>query len=88
MSAAGAPVTTAVLARRGLDRTELVMWACLPALLWHQTEEWVWPGGFLPFFNREVLGGRSDEFPITRRLGFLINFHVTLIKNGIKRIIL
>lgn len=43
------------------------------ALLFHQTEEWVWPGGFLPWINREVMGSDDDEFPIDRRLGFLIN---------------
>jgi hypothetical protein len=43
------------------------------ALLWHQTEEWVWPGSFLPWINREVLGSEDDEFPIDRRLGFAIN---------------
>ena len=41
-------------------------WLAGPALLYHQTEEWVWPGGFLPWFNRSVMGG-TDEFPITRR---------------------
>lgn len=45
----------------------------LAALLWHQTEEWVWPGGFLPWINREVLGSGIDEFPIDRRAGFVIN---------------
>ncbi len=45
----------------------------LAALLAHQTEEWVWPGGFLPWINREVLGGDADEFPIDRRAGFIIN---------------
>ena len=45
----------------------------LAALLWHQTEEWVWPGSFLPWINREVLGSDEDEFPIDRRLGFAIN---------------
>ena len=33
----------------------------------------MWPGGFLPLFNRQALGGGSDEFPITRRFGFPIN---------------
>jgi hypothetical protein len=50
-----------------------IHWAPLPALLWHQTEEWVLPGGFLPWFNREVAGSGADEFPITRRDGLLIN---------------
>lgn len=45
----------------------------LAALLWHQTEEWVWPGGFLPWINREVLGSDADEFPLDRRSGFVIN---------------
>ncbi|MHB1571831.1 MAG: HXXEE domain-containing protein [Solirubrobacteraceae bacterium] len=45
----------------------------LAALLWHQTEEWVCPGSFLPWINREVLGSDQDEFPIDRRLGFIIN---------------
>lgn len=45
----------------------------LAALLWHQTEEWVWPGGFLPWINREVLGADDDEFPLDRRSGFVIN---------------
>jgi hypothetical protein len=45
----------------------------LAALLWHQAEEWVWPGGFLPWVNREVLGSNRDEFPIDRRTGFAIN---------------
>jgi len=44
----------------------------LAALLAHQTEEWVWPGGFLPWINQEVMGG-DEEFPIDRTAGFLIN---------------
>lgn len=45
----------------------------LAALLWHQTEEWVWLGSFLPWINRAVIGSDEDEFPIDRRIGFLIN---------------
>lgn len=45
----------------------------LAALLWHQSEEWVWPGGFLPWINHEVLGSADAEFPIDRSLGFAIN---------------
>jgi hypothetical protein len=75
VSAAGAPVTTAaLLARRDdMEALDVLMWAALPVLLWHQTEEWVWPGGFMPFFNREVLDCDDDEFPISRRAGFVIN---------------
>jgi Protein of unknown function with HXXEE motif len=59
------PVTAIAVRRPGLRP--------LAALLWHQTEEWVWPGSFLPWINREVLGSSEDEFPIDRRLGFVIN---------------
>lgn len=45
----------------------------MAALLWHQTEEWVWPGGFLPWINREVLKSVDEEFPLDRRNGFVIN---------------
>ena len=45
----------------------------LAGLLRHQTEDWVWPGGFLPWINREVIGSGQDEFPLDRRLGFAIN---------------
>ena len=64
-AAALAPVTAAAT-----ERPEL---RPLAALLWHQTEEWVWPGSFLPWINREILGSDVDEFPIDRRLGFAIN---------------
>jgi hypothetical protein len=66
----GAAALAPVSAAAATSRPEL---RPLAALLWHQTEEWVWPGSFLPWINREVLGSREDEFPIDRRLGFIIN---------------
>jgi hypothetical protein len=48
-------------------------WRPLAALLWHQTEEWVWPGSFLPWINREVLGSGEDEYPLDRGTAFVIN---------------
>ena len=64
-TAAIGPVTGLAVRRRELRP--------LAALLWHQTEEWVWPGAFLPWINREVIGSHDDEFPLDRRLGFAIN---------------
>jgi hypothetical protein len=64
-AAALLPLTAAAVRRPALRP--------LAALLWHQTEEWVWPGGFLPWINREVLGGDQDEFPLDRTLGLAIN---------------
>jgi hypothetical protein len=45
----------------------------LPILLSHQTEEWVRPGGFLPFCNQQVLGSNKPDWPLTARDGFHIN---------------
>jgi hypothetical protein len=64
-AAALLPVTAAAFKRPALRP--------LAALLWHQSEEWVSPGGFLPWLNREVLGSDEDEFPMTRRGGLVIN---------------
>jgi Protein of unknown function with HXXEE motif len=76
IAAATAPFATLAAWQRRDDLARDASWAYwlpLPALLWHQTEEWVKPGGFLPWFNREVLGSGEDEFPITRGAGLLIN---------------
>lgn len=45
----------------------------LPILLSHQTEEWVWPGGFLPFCNMRLLGSDRPDWPLTERDGFHVN---------------
>jgi hypothetical protein len=76
LAAAAAPVATAaLLSRRGELRADhrWALWSAPVALLWHQTEEWFLPGGFLPWMNREVIGSPDDEFPITRRDGLVIN---------------
>jgi DNA-binding IclR family transcriptional regulator len=45
----------------------------LPILVAHQTEEWVWPGGFLPFCNERLLGSDRPTWPLTERDGFHVN---------------
>lgn len=74
-AAAAGPATALAVAHRTWLAEELrwTLWLPLPVLLWHQTEEWVWPGGFLPWMNREVIGAAEDEFPIDRRAGLVIN---------------
>jgi len=64
-AAALAPVTVAALSTPSLRP--------LAALLAHQTEEWVRPGGFLPRINRGVLGRGDAEFPNHRRSGLPLN---------------
>jgi hypothetical protein len=73
-----APLATALSwrERERLAGCGWVFWLPVPALLWHQTEEWFLPGGFLPWFNRDVLGSEEDEFPISRALGLRINVGV------------
>jgi hypothetical protein len=44
-----------------------------PILVSHQTEEWVWPGGFLPFCNTRLLGSDRPDWPLTERDGFHVN---------------
>ena len=76
LAGAAAPAATALLAARRQSLGEdlrWALWSAPAALLWHQTEEWLWPGGFLPWMNREVIGSGADEFPITRRGGLVIN---------------
>lgn len=48
----------------------------LPILVSHQSEEWVRPGGFLPFCNRRLLGSDADAWPLTERDGFHVNVTV------------
>ena len=45
----------------------------LPILVSHQSEEWVRPGGFLPFCNERVLGSSRPTWPLTERDGFHVN---------------
>src|SRR4029079_16356860 len=79
---AAAPATAlAVRERERLAADDAwVEWLPLVALLWHQTEEWVWPGGFMPFANREAIGSGEDEFPLDRKVGLIV--HVGLCWGG------
>src|ERR1700742_1250798 len=72
------PAGAAVLARRGdLRRDDAwVAMLALPILVAHQTEEWVRPGGFLPFCNERLLGSDEPTWPLTERDGFHVNVTV------------
>ena len=75
VAAVAAPLTTATLfsARGRLDADGRWRWAALPVLLWHQVEEWVWPGGFIEWLNREVLGSSEDLAPLTPARASVVN---------------
>jgi hypothetical protein len=69
------PAWGAAVARRGdLRRDDAwVAMLGLPILAAHQTEEWVRPGGFLPFCNERLLGSDRPTWPLTERDGFHVN---------------
>ncbi|MGH3051047.1 MAG: HXXEE domain-containing protein, partial [Gaiellaceae bacterium] len=73
-----APTWTAAIVRRHELRREgaWVAALALPILVSHQTEEWVWPGDFLPFCNRRLLGSDRPTWPLTERDGFHVNVTV------------
>lgn len=75
VAAVAAPLTSATLyrARRRLDAGARWRWAALPVLLWHQVEEWVWPGGFIEWLNHEVLGSSEDLAPLTPARASVVN---------------
>ncbi|HEY8584954.1 MAG TPA: HXXEE domain-containing protein [Capillimicrobium sp.] len=70
-----APTWAAAIARRGelAEDGRWVAWLALPILVAHQTEEWVRPGGFLPFVNQRLLGSGEPAWPLTERLGLVVN---------------
>src|ERR1700742_2303176 len=70
-----APAWATALTRRRARRRDdsWVAGLGLPILLAHQTEEWVRPGGFLPFCNERLLGGDLPTWPLTERDGFHVN---------------
>jgi Protein of unknown function with HXXEE motif len=70
-----APSWGAALARPAALRRDDAWIAALglPILVAHQTEEWVRPGGFLPFCNERLLGSAEPTWPLTERLGFHVN---------------
>jgi hypothetical protein len=67
----------AVTRREALRRDDAwVALLGLPILVAHQTEEWVRPGGFLPFCNQRLLGSDRATWPLTERDGFHVNVTV------------
>jgi uncharacterized protein with HXXEE motif len=69
------PSWVAVAAKRGALRHEDAWVAALgfPILVSHQSEEWVRPGGFLPFCNQRLLGSSRPTWPLSERDGFHVN---------------
>lgn len=45
----------------------------------HEFEEYIFPGGFLKFFNRYALKSKQDEYPLTKTGSFWINIPLVYI---------
>jgi hypothetical protein len=75
VAAVAAPLTSAawLAARERMPAGARWRLAAWPVLLWHQTEEWVWPAGFLEWFNRDVLHSEEELAPLTPRVGVYVN---------------
>lgn len=68
------PAWAAVLGSQQLGRDDAwVATLGFPILVTHQTEEWVRPGGFLPFCNQRLLSSPRETWPLTERDGFHVN---------------
>jgi uncharacterized protein with HXXEE motif len=70
-----APSWATVAAKREVLGGEGAWVAALafPILVSHQSEEWVGPGGFLPFCNERLLGSSRPTWPLNERDGFHVN---------------
>jgi hypothetical protein len=75
VAAIAAPLSTAALLvrRDRLDAGDCWRWAAMPVLLWHQVEEWVWPGGFIEWLNRDFLGSSEDLAPLSPARAAVVN---------------
>ena len=69
------PTWSSAVARRAelLEDGSWVAGLAFPILVSHQSEEWVWPGGFLRFCNERLLGSDRPAWPLTERVGFHVN---------------
>ena len=45
----------------------------------HEFEEYIFPGGFLAFFNRHMMRSNQDEYPLTKVGSFWINIPLVYI---------
>ena len=62
---------------------------CLQTIIYflHQFEEYIFPGGFLEFFNTKALGSKEREFPLNKKVSFWINVPIIFIAFPISSIL-
>ena len=62
-----------------IDIALFLIWIQLPVYWLHQFEEYVFPGGFIETFNRQILGSNEKEWPMSKRASFWINIPIIYI---------
>ena len=53
-----------------------LIWLQTIVYLFHQSEEYLIPGGFVAFFNKKLLNSKQAEFPLTKVDSFWINIPI------------
>jgi len=61
------------------DIALFLIWIQVPIYWLHQFEEYVFPGGFMETFNRQVLGSNEKEWPLSKKASFWINIPIIYI---------
>lgn len=56
-----------------------LIWVHTPVYFLHQFEEYIFPGGFVAFFNTKVLGSNDTGFPVTKTFSFWINIPIIFV---------
>ncbi|AUC15500.1 hypothetical protein BTO06_10265 [Tenacibaculum sp. SZ-18] len=56
-----------------------LIWLQFVIYLVHQFEEYVLPGGFLEFLNKELLGSAESDFPADKKFSFWINIPIIFV---------
>ncbi|PTD93344.1 hypothetical protein C9439_08000 [archaeon SCG-AAA382B04] len=56
-----------------------LIWIQIPLYWLHQFEEYIYPGGFMEYFNIKVLSSNRKDWPITKKDTFWINIPITFI---------
>jgi len=56
-----------------------LIWIQIPVYCLHQFEEYIYPGGFIEYFNINVMGSNRKNWPLTRKNAFWINIPIIFI---------
>ncbi len=56
-----------------------LIWLQTPVYWVHQFEEYIYPGGFLEFFNRKALGSKREDWPLTKTHALWINVPIIFV---------